>query len=145
MDGLISGDGLQGDLDLEIVDGDIRLNQLRGTIIASAVDGQINVSGDMKGLELQSVDGRIRVNISPGSTMAKDWKIRTVDGDVEVTLPADFSADLGVQTSDGHIETDFPLAVTKGITHKKLSGKLGSGDFLFSIRTTDGDVSLRKR
>lgn len=145
VDGSISGDGLQGDLDLEIVDGDIRLSQLRGTIKVNAVDGQINVSGDMKGLELQSVDGDIRVSLSPGSAMAKDWEIRTVDGDVEISLPADFSADLGVQTSDGRIETDFPLDVTKGITKKKLSGKLGGGGFLFSIRTTDGRVSLRKK
>jgi len=144
VDGSIHGDNLQGDLDLEITDGDIRLSGLKGTVRADGVDGKMSVSGNLKGLNLKTVDGDIRVGLSPASTMAEDWEIRTVDGDVDISLPTDFSADLSLQTRDGKIETEIPLTVTKGISRKKLNGKLGGGGFLFSIRTGDGHISFKK-
>jgi DUF4097 and DUF4098 domain-containing protein YvlB len=145
VDGSIYGEGLQADLDLNIVDGDIRLTEIKGTARIHDVDGKIHISGDLKDLHLRSVDGDIRVNLSQASVMEKDWDIRTVDGDVDVTVPADFSADVSLQTEDGRVETEVPLLTTKETFRKKLTGKLNNGGFLFSIRTTDGRISLRKQ
>jgi len=163
VDGEIRGSGLKGEMNLKSVDGDIRLSQIQGTIqakttdgdmdfrdiggrvLADTVDGRMAIAGDLKELWLKSTDGDIRVDCSSSSVMEKDWEIRTGDGDVEISLPGNFSADLSLQTRDGRIRTDIPVAVTKEISKKTLSGKLNNGGLLFSIRTGDGQISLRAR
>jgi hypothetical protein len=163
VDGDVRGSGFKGEMDLKTVDGDIRLSQIQGTIrakttdgdidfkdiagrvLADTVDGDVAIAGTFKELRLESTDGDIRVDCSPSSAMEKDWEIRTVDGDIELSLPSDFSADLSIQTRDGRIRTEIPVAVTKEISKKRLSAKLNNGGPLFSIRTGDGDISLRSR
>jgi DUF4097 and DUF4098 domain-containing protein YvlB len=103
------------------------------------------IAGALKELRLKSTDGDIRVDCSSSSVMEKDWEIRTGDGDVEISLPSNFSADLSLQTRDGRIRTELPVAVTKEISKKRLAGKLNNGGLLFSIRTGDGQISLRAR
>ncbi len=163
VDGEVRGNGLKGEMNLKTVDGDIRLSQIQGTIqakttdgeidfkdiggrvLADTVDGRMAIAGALKELRLKSTDGDIRVDCSSSSVMEKDWEIRTGDGDVEISLPGNFSADLSLQTGDGKIQTEMPVAVTKEISKKRLSGKLNNGGFLFSIRTGDGQISLRAR
>ncbi len=163
VDGDVHGSGLKGELNLKTVDGDIRLSQIQGTIQAETtdgdidfkdiggrvqadtVDGRIGIAGDIKELRLKSTDGDIRVDCFSSSVMEKNWEIRTGDGDVELSLPGNFSADLSLQTGDGRIRTEIPVAMTKEISKNRLSGKLNNGGLLLSIKTVDGDIFLRAR
>ena len=144
-DGSIRGDNLQADMDLKVVDGDILLDGLKGSVRAVSVDGEIRVSGEIKHLDLKAVDGDIRVDLSPPSVMGGGWSIRTTDGDVEVILPDGFAAEMEIQKGDGRLQTDWPLTTVKRLTRKTLSGKIGAGGRTFSIRTTDGDITLTKK
>jgi hypothetical protein len=163
VDGEVRGSGLKGKMNLKTVDGDIRLSQIQGAIQAKTTDGRIDlkdiggrvqaetvdgrmaVAGALRELRLKSIDGNIRVDCSSTSVMEKEWEIRTTDGDVDILLPGNFSADLSLQTGDGRILTEIPAAVTKETSKKRLEGKLNGGGYLFSIRTGDGQISLRAR
>jgi len=144
VDGSIRGDNLRADLDVEVVDGDVRLDGLSGTVRIDSEDGDTEISGEIIGLDLKSVDGDIRINLSPGSAMGEDWRIRTTDGDADIFFPEDFAADLEVRKGDGRLHSDWPL-IEKGPTKKTLSGRIGPGGRLLSIRTTDGRITLRRR
>jgi DUF4097 and DUF4098 domain-containing protein YvlB len=163
VDGSINGNDFAGDLELDTVDGSIHLNRVQGSVKAHAVDGdmvfremagsvkaqttdgKIQLSGDFKNLWLKSVDGDIQAELLPSSAMESDWEIRTVDGDVDILVPADFSSDFSLRSSDGRIRSEVPLTITGKVSEKRLEGKLRSGGRLFSIRTGDGHISLRKK
>ena len=144
VDGSIRGENIQGDIVVDVVDGDVLLDGLNGTVRVDSVDGDTQVSGEIKGLDLKSVDGDIRVDLFPGSAIGDNWRIRTADGDMDIVLPEDFAADLEVRKGDGRLQTDWPLT-EKGLARRTLSGKIGPGGPLFSIRTVDGRVTLRRR
>ena len=145
VDGSIRGDNLEADLDLEVVDGDIQLDGLKGSVRAGSVDGGIRVAGDIKGLDLKAVDGDIQVDLSPPSVMAESWRIRTTDGDVDIRLPDGFAADMEIRKGDGRIQTEWPLTTVKRLTRKTLSGRIGAGGRVFEVRTVDGQIALRKK
>lgn len=162
VDGSIHGQALKGEIDLKTVDGSIDLTQVQGSVKTETVDGRISlravegniqaetvdgdiiVSGQINRLELRTVDGDIEVTLSPLSSMERPWRLTTVDGDVDLLLPADFSAELFLQSGDGHIQCEFPLTTTGILSKRKISGKLNKGGPLLSIKTGDGDIVLRK-
>jgi hypothetical protein len=145
VDGSIVGEDMRGEFDLKVVDGDIRLDRIAGDLKASATDGTIDVAGDFRSLSLRSVDGDITVHPSAASVMVSDWELRTIDGDIEVVLPAGFAAEVTVQTSDGRLDSDYPASPLKRSGRKYYALTIGGGGKTFDIRTTDGDITLRKR
>jgi len=145
VDGSIVGEDMRGEFDLKVVDGDIRLDRIAGNLKASATDGTIDVAGDFRSLSLRSVDGDITVHPSAASVMVSDWELRTIDGDIEVVLPAGFAAEVTVQTSDGRLDSDYPASPLKRSGRKYYALTIGGGGKTFDIRTTDGDITLRKR
>jgi hypothetical protein len=145
VDGAIVGEDMRGEFELSVVDGDIRLDRIAGDLKASATDGTIDIAGDFRSLSLRSIDGDITVHPSAASVMATDWDIRTVDGDVEAVLPSGFAAEVKIQTNDGRLDSDYPASPLKRSGRKHYAFTIGSGGKTFDIRTTDGDITLRKR
>jgi Toastrack DUF4097 len=143
VDGSISSDGVRADLRLGAVDGDIRIEEFAGRIEAGTVDGRIAVSGEIRGLRLETIDGDVRIDASPGSSMSDEWTVRTTDGDIDLSLPPGFSADLSVQ-GNGRLETEIPLEGS-GRRGARLTARIGGGGSLFSIRTGDGRIRIRQR
>jgi DUF4097 and DUF4098 domain-containing protein YvlB len=162
VDGSVSGEKVQGEMNLKTVDGTIRLTDAEGTIQAKTVDGRIilknikgkvdaattdgdiTFSGRIKALSLETTDGDITAEIAPQSQMEADWLVKTTDGDVDFYTAPDFSADFLLQTDDGHIDCHLPLTFTETISEKKLSGKIGQGGYLLKIKTGGGTISLGK-
>jgi hypothetical protein len=162
VDGSISGEKVQGEMNLKTVDGTIRLTDAEGTIQAKTVhgriilknikgkvdanttDGDITLSGRIKALSLETTDGDITAEVMSQSQMEADWLVKTTDGDVDFYMAPDFSADFLLQTDDGHIDCHLPLTFTETISEKKLSGKIGQGGYILKIKTGGGTISLGK-
>jgi hypothetical protein len=160
-DGDISATGLKGDLSFKTSDGDIRLNDVegrlqvrssdgaitldnvRGDVEAHASDGNIEVSGVLTGLNLRASDGDIKVRVQPGSKMTSPWEIGTSDGSVEAAVAPDFAAQLWLHTGDGDIDCVLPVTVEGKTTGHNVRGTIGTGGSLLTIKTSDGDITLR--
>jgi hypothetical protein len=54
------------------------------------------------------------------------------------------SADLVVDTGDGHVRVDFPVTVTGSLKENHIRGKLNGGGPLLELRTGDGNIVLGK-
>ena len=143
-DGDLSVRGLRGEINLSTQDGRIEADSLDGALRASSGDGNMRVQGRFDSLNLKTGDGRIYVQIGQGSQMASGWSVRSGDGDVELSLPEDFSADLDVHTGDGRITSELPLTLSGSMDHSSLRGKLNGGGPTLSVHTGDGSVHLKR-
>lgn len=111
-----------GDVLVDTSSGEIRLHDLRGNL---SVDTH---SGDVVASWMSIPKGPLHV--------------RTASGDVDLDLPAGATVRGEVSTSSGELRSDFPATTDRRGRHLTLDG--GSGAIEAEIRTTSGDVHLRK-
>jgi DUF4097 and DUF4098 domain-containing protein YvlB len=143
-DGDLSVRGLKGEINLATQDGRIEADSLDGALRATSGDGNIRVQGRFDSLNLRTGDGRIYAQINQGSQMVSGWSVRSGDGDVELSLPEGFSADLEVHTGDGRIFSELPITLSGSLDHASLRGKLNGGGPTLSVHTGDGSVRLKR-
>ena len=124
------------------VNGDVEATRLNGPILLNTVNGSVNFSTSSSG-RATTVNGTIR-----GELGRADWtdtlEFSTVNGSIDLRLPADLSTDVKAQTVNGDISTDFPLTVTGRISRRRLEGTIGSGGRTLSLETVNGGISLKR-
>ena len=143
-DGDLSVRGLKGEINLSTQDGRVEADSLEGELRASSGDGNMRVQGRFDSLSLKTGDGTISAQIEPGSQMSSGWSVRSGDGNVELSLPEGFSADLDVHTGDGRIASDLSITRSGELDESSLRGKLNGGGPILSIRTGDGSIRLKR-
>lgn len=118
-DGSISVTGVDGDLDITIVNGGMTLENVSGSTVAHTINGRI-------------VAKFARVN--PEKAMA----FSSLNGDIDVTFPADLKADLILHSERGDVLSDFDVQIQRsfGQTIVEDSGHSGGK---YRVRT-DGSV-----
>ena len=140
-DGDISVRGIDGELELQNTNGSVTALDVAGTVVAHTVNGEVKVT-------LSRVD--------PKAAMA----FSTLNGDVDVTLPADLRASLRMRSDNGEIFSDFDVQlgapeakVTQGRSggryrlevEREVRGTVGGGGPEIQLRTFNGDILLRRR
>jgi hypothetical protein len=143
-DGSITLDGAHGDIHLRTGDGHIEAHNLDGKTDATSGDGSVRIDGRLDGLDIKTGDGSIQARVLPGSKMLAPWNIRTGDGSVDISLPADLQADVDASTHDGRISLGIPLSVEGSLSTSQIHGKMNGGGQALSIRTGDGSIRLSK-
>lgn len=162
VDGDIDVSGLKGKVGLRSVDGDLKINACEGLIKLHTVDGDIDVdrcigilstkttdgdviaSGVYSGIYFTSVDGEGEFKLEKGSVLKEDWRLRTVDGDIQLVFEEELAFKLDIKTGDGSI--DFEHMEFEHITMKKRNrfrGERGDAQYTIAVKTTDGDILLR--
>jgi Putative adhesin len=124
------------------VNGKVDANGLTADVEARTVNGGINVS--TTGLaRATTVNGSITVEMGRA-----DWSdelaFKTVNGGIDLSLPASLSAQVQVKTLNGDISTDFPMTVTGTVSKRRLNGTVGAGGRDLVIETVNGSVQLRR-
>lgn len=141
-EGDILVENVEGEIEVNNVDGDVKLNKVSGTVVAHTVDGDLTVS---------------LLKVSPGKAMS----FSSLDGDIDVTFPADFKASVKVHTNNGEIYSDFEVQPAAARTpavkdergkggkfsvqvDKGVVGNINGGGPEVVFKTFDGDVYIRK-
>lgn len=140
-DGDITVRGVEGDLELQNTNGSITALDVAGAVVAHTVNGGVKV-----------VLGRV----DPKAAMS----FSSLNGDVDVTLPADVRADLRMRSDNGEIYSDFDVALTPGSAEvrqgrsgpsyrleveREMRGRVNGGGPEIALRTFNGDILLRRR
>jgi len=147
---LHSGDGnvrvfeVKGALRIETGDGDVETAGTDGSLQAHTGDGNIRVDGVYMALDLQTGDGNISAEAKQGSKMDSRWALRSGDGNIELRLPENFSAEVDAHTGDGHIELDFPVMVNGSVRESTIRGTINAGGQVLELRSGDGNITLRR-
>ncbi len=153
---------IPSDVDLHVEtynSGNIFVQNVTGEVVADNYNGKIaaeNISGS---LVADTYNGSIRVSfdkVTPDTPMA----FTTYNGDVDLTLPADFKATLKMKTSRGDIYSGFDFSVEKNQpitkTERKsgtykvylddwVRGNVNGGGPEVMIKNYNGDIYLRKK
>lgn len=127
------------DLALTTVNGSIHLNGVGGKITLRSVNGSIEAHTTGGQVEARTVNGGVKV------TFDRDFRgarVKTVNGSIRVSLPADSSFRSDVSLVNGSFKANVPLE-----THGRRSaeGDVNGGEFPLEISTVNGSVNVVRR
>ncbi len=94
-DGAITVEGVDGELDVDNVNGSVKLMNVSGAVVAHALNGEVQVVFD-----------RVRPD--------KPMSFSSLNGDIDVTLPADTKARVKLKSDHGDIYSDFEFKLEGG-------------------------------
>ncbi|MBN2345230.1 MAG: DUF4097 family beta strand repeat protein [Candidatus Aminicenantes bacterium] len=141
--GGIQVENISGEIEVENVNGSITLTRISGSVVAQTVNG--NVTAAFLRLEGQ-----------------KPLSLVTLNGDVDLTLPASTKADLKMRIdNNGEIYSDFELQLQEKTDRsvrderekggrfrvtidRSVQGSINGGGREITLKTFNGDILLRK-
>jgi DUF4097 and DUF4098 domain-containing protein YvlB len=142
-----------GNATLRTVGGDISLRSGGGAVVAKTGGGDIALTHVHGPATAETGGGNVTCEIFARET-AGGVSIVSGAGDVTVTLPANFRADVevsvcGVDSEEDYVSSQFPeISVSKKGSRfhgtQSASGKLNGGGPRVVIRTSSGRVTLKK-
>ena len=139
--GGISIDGVRGEIEVNSANGKIELTNVAGTVVAETNNGTIRAT-------LDRVD------------QSKPLSFSSLNGSIEVTIPADTKANLKMRAFHGSIWTDFDMNVTgnkpqttSGGNNAKFEvkfdrtmyGTINGGGVEASFSTLNGRIVIKKK
>jgi hypothetical protein len=142
--GHIDVTGLSGNLDVENVNGPVTLKNVSGSVSASTVNGSLTVALD---------------RVTPDKPMS----FSSLNGKVDVTLPADAKARLRIKTSNGAVYSDFDVKMEPDTSkpviedgrgqggryrirmERGVYGSINGGGPEYSFQTMNGSILIHKK
>ncbi|HVR07276.1 MAG TPA: DUF4097 family beta strand repeat-containing protein [Thermoanaerobaculia bacterium] len=138
-----------GEIRVSGVEGEIELSHVNGGIVAQDVAGSVAA---------HTTNGNVKVvmrRVAPDKPMA----FSTLNGDVDVTFPADLRANVRIRSDRGDIYSDFEVAAhghaaapSETRQHGKhrieveqeMQGSIGGGGPEILFKTFNGDIFIRR-
>ena len=142
-DGDIVVTGVDGELDVDEVNGSVTLNNVAGSAVAHALNGHLYGTF---------------VKVDPQKAMA----FSSLNGDIDVTFPADLKANVSIRSDQGDVFSDFDIqlkaassqpVVEDGRGHggkyrvkidKTVHGTINGGGPEIQFRNFQGKIYIRK-
>jgi hypothetical protein len=142
--GEIEVEQVEGEIEVENLNGAIRLKDVGGSVVAHSLNGEVVA-------DLRSIDP------------SKPMSFSTMNGKIDVTLPADVKANVAMKTDNGEILSDFEVKLDSpvkssdsgggrqpdGTFHvhleKTLHGTINGGGPDYKFRSFNGQILIRKR
>src|SRR5437588_1349903 len=143
-DGNINVANVDGELDVNDVNGEVTLSGVSGTVVAHALNGKVLVTFN---------------RINPAKPMA----FSSLNGDIDVTFPADLKANLVISSDRGEVFSDFDVALAarapqqqtaqdsraqgghyKVQIDKSVRGTINGGGQELQFRNFNGNIYIRK-
>jgi hypothetical protein len=136
--------GINGDHEIENTNGSIQLNNVSGSVVAHTVNGAVVVSLD-----------RI--------TGTKPMSFTSLNGKIDVTMPADTKARLRLKSDNGEIYSDFDVRLepdaSKPVVEdnrgsngkyrisidKAVTGTINGGGPEYTFQTMNGNILIHKK
>lgn len=151
---------VQSSVQLKITNGsELRVEGVEGEINAEATNGSV-VLVDVGGpVVAHSLNGRVTA-VLKSVPAGKPMSFSTLNGRVDVTLPASAKADLKINNSRGSTYSDFDMQLTAEVKRSEsgrdqgpkyklnlehsVVGKINGGGPEYSFRSLNGNIYIRK-
>jgi hypothetical protein len=130
------------------------LSTLQGAIVVREVEGSMkarSLHGDIKGLnvtgsvEARALTGNILVALRSLPDPQAHVKLETINGNLDLLVPAQVNADLELTTVAGRILGNFPTQVSSVPGDSTRHARLGEGGAHFELRTVRGNIVVGER
>jgi hypothetical protein len=126
---------------ISLVNGSLTVQKVTGDVTASLVNGKASVRDQTGEASISSVNGNIEANFTSLNNV-RQIKFKSVNGSINVGLPASPNADVNASTVNGGIKSDFPLTVQGSFASHRLHGTLGSGGTHIDLSNVNGSIHL---
>lgn len=140
-----------------VTDGSIDVAGAGGPVSASNVNGPVAVTNLQDCAQIESINGA--VDVSFVRAPSRDCSIKTINGDITLTVPGGAGFDAALSMMQGKVMSELdlePLALPAKVERKNADGRfvyhieqaagirLGKGGPTFSIESLNGDLRIRK-
>lgn len=122
-------ENFRGELDINLLNGGIRLMNVSGSILAHSLNK--NIYAVVSQLDRD-----------------KPSSFTSMNGSIDCTFPADLKADVKVRTENGKLHTDFDIQLAGTLpirTDRGIAGKIGGGGPELQLRAFNGSIYIRKK
>jgi hypothetical protein len=148
-------------LDLHTMSGAIDVEGVKGEIVVDTMNGKASLSNVGGNVLAHSMNGPLMVTMNAVDP-AKPLSFTTMNGTIDVTLPADYKGNVKLNTGHGAIYTDFDVRLGGGtITQpnrsadgrftlnldrdRTLTGTINGGGPEATFKTFNGTIYIRKK
>jgi len=122
-DGNIHVSDVEGELDINNVNGEVTLLNVAGSAVAHALNGELKVTF---------------TRVDPQKAMS----FSSLNGDIDVTFPADLKANVSFRTDNGEVLSDFDIQMQASAPKQLTEGDSGKGKYKVKIdKTVNGTIN----
>ena len=127
---------------IELVNGQLDIEGVEGNVKASSINGPVTVSGLIGEARLSTVNGPLKV-VFRQLDESKTISLGSVNGHVTLVIPSDSNASIRAGTVHGAISNDFGMKVKHGeyVGHN-LEGQIGSGGPRIKVGNVNGGIHI---
>ncbi|HXI13436.1 MAG TPA: DUF4097 family beta strand repeat-containing protein [Thermoanaerobaculia bacterium] len=140
--GDIAIDQVGHNLDARTSGGDIRIGAVRGGVVAKTSGGDISIREVLGVVEANSSGGDVSATI--GSQPGGPSRLSTSGGRVVVTLAPAVSVEIDAETSGGTVNSEIPVTTSGKIGKSSLHGTVNGGGPRLVLRSSGGNIRVRK-
>jgi DUF4097 and DUF4098 domain-containing protein YvlB len=141
--GEITVDGSGGPVSAITGNGDVEVRGANGPVAANSGNGDITVATSAGPVSASSGNGRLTIRMDR-LTAGGDMEFSTGNGSIELSLPANLSADIVANVPPRRFETEFPMQLPGRFGGGRIEGKIGEGGRRIRMSTGNGSVTIRK-
>ncbi len=124
------------------VNGAMTVKGLRSDVNATNVNGNIKV--DTTGLvRANTVNGSIEA-VMGSANWSDSLSFTTVNGSIDLTMPASTNADVQASTVSGNLQSDFQLTVNGTFEPRNMHARIGAGGKALKLSTVNGAITLHQ-
>ena len=135
----VSTDSYQRTIDLTItvpIHTSLSLHSVNdGNIVVSGVDGEFDINNVNGEVDLKNIGGSVVAHALNGHVMAtmnrvdpqKPMAFSSLNGDIDVTFPADLKANVSLRTDNGEVYSDFDVKVQPTAPQQTVEDNRGKG------------------
>jgi len=125
--------------------GSITVKSARGPLVARTAGGSITIDDAQATVLAETSAGSVSAAFS--AQPDGDCKLTTSGGSITVRLDPELGFELDARTSGGRVSTDIPVTATVSgeVKTDGLKGKLNGGGGALVLRTSAGNISIKKR
>lgn len=131
-------------LTVTTVNGGINISDVRGNLHFNATNGGINLKRLAGEVEGATVNGGVNIELAGATWQGNQIDVKTRNGGVNISVPANFSAHFQTETVNGSLQSDFPLTMSGDLKSRNHDFTIGGGGPVIHVTTTNGGVRLKR-
>lgn len=127
---------------IEVVNGSLDIDGVEGDVRASSINGKVNARGLMGEAKLSTINGPLQATFTQ-LVESKPISLSSVNGSLVLIIPSDSNASVRAGTVHGGITNDFGLQVRHGeyVGHN-LEGQIGTGGPRIKLDNVNGSIKI---
>lgn len=144
-----------------INDGNIKVEQVEGEIEVNNINGAVTLTNVSGSVVAHALNGNVIASLSRVDP-AKSMSFSSLNGNIDVTFPADIKATVSMKSDQGEIYTDFDIRMDQAShkpvvedsrakgggyrirVDKTMSGTINGGGPEMQFKTFNGNIYIRK-